>query len=146
MKLVDDFLKIYTPFQRLYEMGRCGKFAEFSVHVYGGERQIPHFHFVKKQAKKNQPKEGCICLTEAKYYIHSGKTATLNQSERKELMEYLRSIEPSSEVPYYQFLCDKWNENNRDNSDSQKVQTSAVIPDYLNELGKADNVYVEHDF
>lgn len=145
MKLVDEFLKTYTSSQHLYEMGQCGNFAKFSVHVYGGERRIPHFHFVNKQAKKNLPKEGCICLTEAKYYIHSGKRATLNQSERKELMEYLQSIESSSGVPYYEYLCRKWNKNNRDNPDSQKVQTSAVIPDYLNELGKANNVVYEHD-
>lgn len=139
MKLVDEFLKTYASSQRLYEMGQCGNFAKFSVHVYGGERRIPHFHF------KNNDEEGCICLTEAKYYIHSGKTATLNHSGRKKLMEYLRSIEPSSGVPYYEYLCRKWNKNNCDNPDSQKVQTSAVIPDYLNELGKADNVIYEHD-
>lgn len=134
MKLVDEFLKTYASSQRLYEMGRYGKFAEFSVHVYGGERRTPHFHFETKQTKKNQPNEGCICLTEAAYFIHPGKTATLNRDEREELMKFLQSIEPSLKVSYYEYLCNKWNENNHDNNDAEKIKDFTAMPDYLNDL------------
>ena len=104
MKLVDDFLKSYS-FQQLREMAYGGKFAHFIIQVHYEEGMRPHFHFINKQAKKNQPKEGCIHLTKVEYFKHSGKTATLNHTEREELMKHLQSLEPSLCITYYEYLC-----------------------------------------
>lgn len=128
MKLVEEFLKMYISSQRLYEMGQVGRFSSIVLIVRNDEGQIPHFHFIKKQAKKN--KEGCVCLETAEYFIHPGKTATLSGSERDLLIEFLQSTEPFSKKTYYEKLCDKWNELNRDNKDAKLIENIPAMPNY----------------
>lgn len=134
MKLVDEFLKMYMSSQRLYEMGQCGRFSSIVLIVHNDEAQIPHFHFRKKQVKKNQPKEGCICLETAEYFIHPGKTATLDGKERDLLIEFLQKIEPTTQMTYYERLCNLWNKLNRDNRDAKLIENIPAMPDYGNGL------------
>ena len=130
MKLVDEFLKMYMPSQHLYEMGQVGRFSSITLIVHNDEGQIPHFHFIKKQAKKGQPKEGCICLETAEYFIHPGKTATLRGKERDLLIEFLQSAVPFSKKTYYEQLCDAWNDLNRDNKDAKLIEHIPDMPNY----------------
>lgn len=132
MKLVEEFLKMYISSQRLYEMGQCGRFSSFTLVVRNDKAQIPHFHFINKQAKKNN--EGCICLEKAAYFKHPGKTATLSGSERDLLIEFLQKTTPFSKETYYQSLCRKWNELNRDNKDAKLIEKIPDMPDYKNGL------------
>ena len=134
MKLVDEFLQMYTSSQRLYEMGQVGRFSSITLIVHNDEAQVPHFHFRKKQAKKNQPKEGCICLEKAAYFKHPGKTATLDSTERDLLIEFLQKIEPITQMSYYERLCNKWNELNRNNKDAKLIEKIPTMPDYENGL------------
>lgn len=125
MSLVDAFILTH-----LREEGRIGRFSDFIIFIRDDEGQIPHFHFINKQAKKKQPKEGCICLEEPMYFIHPGKTATLNHTGREDLVKFL--LKPSRSMPSmtnYAYICRMWNLYN---PKSPQVNECRNMPDYTN--------------
>ena len=61
--------------------------GECKICVYGGERNIPHFHIESTSSNF----VCCVRIYEPYYFIHPGKEGTLNSAQRKELDKYLRT-------------------------------------------------------
>lgn len=123
-----EFDEMVEKRQRLYEMARVGIFGAYKIYVYGGERDVAHFHFLSKQTGA----EGCIKILTNEYYKHGGHNAVLNAKERKELVIFLKApYEKNRSMTNYQAICVFWeacNENYLLPGDPLKIK----MPDYEN--------------
>ena len=101
--------------------------GECKLYVYGGERNIPHFHIESKDGKF----VCCVQIYEPYYFIHPGKEGTLNSAQRKELDKYLRSAYKTPvggvKITIWQMICIDWNNANPDYAVFKK---NATQPDY----------------
>lgn len=126
--LDDTYSKIDEFGHHLYEMAQVGRFGNFKICVYGGERDISHFHFINTSTQK----EGCLQILKNEYYIHGGHNLVLNAKERKRLVDFLASTNKDEpKETNFQALCVEWNRNNP-NFILPKKPTSILMPDYLN--------------
>ena len=76
VEIRDD--KRYNPGK---DIGEC------KIEVYGGERDIPHFHIFNKDGSFDT----CIKIYSAEYFHHEGHIGVFNSSkDRKELDKWLR--------------------------------------------------------
>lgn len=124
----------------LYEMAQVGRVANFKILVYGGERDIPHFHFEDTKTRKG----GCLKILSAEYYSHGGHDLKLNSKERKALVAFLKA--PCRDDPTktnFQAICFDWNQNNPDYRIRQNIR-NIEMPDYASIKMKA-NESVEDD-
>ena len=123
----DDVLnKIDEELQPLQEMARIGNVGNFQISVFGGERNIPHFHFFNTQTKE----KGCIKILTCEYFKHGKYTAELNSGERKDLQNFL-SKSTDDEIykegtTNFKVICHEWNKNNPEN----KIDINTKQPDY----------------
>lgn len=121
MTLVKSFMQQF----HLTEMAQFRAFLGYTIAVYPTEGTKPHFHFIHKQTSR----VGCIYLTKPKYFKHSGKTATLNQSERKELMKFLCKKDAQGRT-FYKRLCFIWNSAAVGRPKAIIVPDDQIMPDY----------------
>lgn len=112
----------------IYSMARIGKFtcnSTFDVRVYSDEGPIPHFHIVNTQTGE----EGCVRITEPKYFSHGTKEMKLTSKQKKKLIEYL-STPSKFEEDYgktpYELIWEEWNRNDPDN----RISKPESMPDY----------------
>lgn len=112
----------------IWSMARIGEFhcnTLFSVRVYSGEGDIPHFHIVDVQ----NGNETCIRIDVPEYFLHGDKTFTLNSKQKKKLIEFLNTVSEYEEdcgKTYYELIWEEWNRNNREH----RIPKPEVIPDY----------------
>lgn len=124
----EEFENLLEQKQQLYEMARIGVFGEYKIYVYGGERDIAHFHFISRQTGA----EGCIKILTNEYYRHGGHNATLNSKERKELVRFLKSpFEYNHAMTNYQAVCMIWNTCNERYLLHGNI-LGIIMPDYEN--------------
>lgn len=121
MTLVKSFMRQF----HLTEMAQFRAFLGYTIAVYPTEGTKPHFHFIHKQSKR----VGCIYLTKPNYFKHSGKTATLNHTEREELMKFLCKKD-SKGWTFYQRLCFIWNSAAVGRPKAIIVPDDQIMPDY----------------
>ena len=86
--------------------------GECKICVYGGEKNIPHFHIESTSSNF----VCCVKIYEPYYFIHPGKEGTLNSAQREELDKYLRTkykpaIGKSNET-IWERIADYWNNAN----------------------------------
>lgn len=109
-----------------YEMSSVGSFAKetLTIWVYGGEGNIPHFHFVNKEKGIH----GCVRIDAPEYFTHGGATSTLNSKQKKALVEYLSSpYDGDLGFPIWKAVLLLWNSNN---SSDERLPLSTPMPDY----------------
>lgn len=139
----------YSGDERFLEMATVKwGFDSIKLAVYGSEGPIPHFHFYKgiapeKSIPPNTKGGGCICIEEAKYFVHSSHKATLNNKEAEHLIDFLRMQNKTfPELTNWQYILGLWNDSN---SDQKQVSLDLKIPDYtgnmesIKESGKRKN-------
>ena len=119
------------------------------ISVYGGEREIPHFHIKdpegasdkwRKKTGKKKGYECCVCIEQANYVIHAGKTDTVGESEIRKLIKVLKSPDTSGEygnISIYERICIEWN---GDKDNIIHVDENGDMPDYSN-LNSNKKVY-----
>lgn len=100
-----------------------GRHKTVKIYVYGGEGPVPHFHIISKekhQGNKQLPAI-CVCIFEAKYFIHSKNNTSLNgtfdsNSEAKAIDKYLRNKYKANGVDFgitlWQHMVNLWFEKN----------------------------------
>lgn len=111
----------------LHEMAQIGKADNLKVYVYGGERDIPHFHFQNMRTKE----DGCLKILSNEYYSHGGHSLILSSKERQQLVRFLKA--KNKDVPSetnFQAICVAWNQANPDFRLPQKP-LDIKMPDYL---------------
>lgn len=106
----------------LLEMARVGSVAGYEVSIYGGEGNIPHFHFYTKDREK----EGCIRIDRAEYFTHGNKNTKLNSKERKLLVTWLCSNHNVLPITIWEYICILWDDNNPDYVLTDDIK----MPDY----------------
>jgi len=109
----------------LNEMSQAGEFDGLTVHVYGNEGHIPHFHIIEGNPKFPK-REVCVKFNVAEYFIHGKKDGTLNSKEQKELVIFLKEMDPDSDSTYWKSMIFLWNKMNPGN----KINKDMAIPDY----------------
>ena len=113
-------------------------FMSIKLAVYENEGSYPHFHFYKGlKPEGGIPKEyrnggGCICLEEAKYFIHENHTETMEPKEIKGLIKFLKSPHKSfKNITNWEYIIDLWNTNN---TDQKQLDLSISIPEYKSDM------------
>jgi hypothetical protein len=113
--------------QELNEMAQIGEFDTYAVWVRTNDPgNIPHFHVwdINTHGDKFHT---CVRLDKPEYFHHNGKEDSFNSKEKKELMQFLSSIDIDEEDrTYWQTLVIEWNRNNS----SRKVDKNLSMPDY----------------
>ena len=101
--------------------------GECKLYVYGGERNIPHFHIESSDGKFIC----CVKIYEPYYFIHPGKEGTLNSAQREELDKYLRTFYKTPvggiKITIWQMICIDWNNANPNYA---VFKNNATQPDY----------------
>ena len=100
-----------------------------TIHIYSGERTIPHFHIESNDGKFIC----CVCILKPNYFIHPGKEGTLNSKQCKELDEFLRSEYKGApfikgKITIWQMICIEWNNNNP--KYAFEITKNTTQPDY----------------
>lgn len=138
---VDHYKDGFEPF---FEMSSIrGGFKNIKLAVFGGEGDLPHFHFFHNvAADRGIPQEkakggGCLCILEPKYFMHSGHTETLTSDEIKELIKFLKSPMKNIDISIWTYIINLWNDNNEDRT---QVPIDAKIPNYHSGM---DNIHSE---
>lgn len=85
---------------------------------------IPHFHIVDKTTLGSKF-HTCIKIESAEYFHHTGKEATLNSKQRKQLVSYLSGTIRNN-LTAWEYLVTTWNLNNS----SMKIADTQSMPDY----------------
>ena len=93
-----------------------------TIHVYGGEGEIPHFHI----RNKNGSFETCVRLYEAKYFKHQGKSDSLNSKQMKFLDKAMRTRHKDLVETNWEFACVLWDSANK----TSLFSKSKKQPDY----------------
>lgn len=113
----------------ILSMARIGEFncnTLFSVRVYSGEGQVPHFHVIDVQ----NGNESCVRIDCVKYFSHDTKVYKFNSKQKKKLTEFLNTVSPYEEdegKTYYMLIWMEWNRNNP----NYRISKPTSIPDYL---------------
>ena len=110
-------------------------FESIKLAVYDNEGSgYPHFHFYKgckpEGGIPNSKRAGggCLCFESANYFTHHGHKDTMNKTEIKELINFLKSpVKNNDEIIVWKFLIMSWNGQN---PDERQLPTSLEIPDY----------------
>ena len=90
----------------------------------------PHCHVIETSENNGKQFHSCVCLEQAKYFIHKGKEDTFNSKQRKEFDKIMRSrLKRGDKSTVWNILVQTWNKYNR-----KKVEVSE-IPDYTNLSG-----------
>lgn len=113
--------------QRLREMAMVGKFDDFTITVFGGERNISHFHICR--GKPESPTwETCVRLDQAQYFHHGSKREVLNSREKDDLVAFLEKPFPRPRFAgtNWEFIVFLWNVNNPQFA----IGDDAPMPDY----------------
>lgn len=88
--------------------------GSIKITIYGNEAYgIPHFHILKKTNER----VSCICLFEARYFVHGGYKALLNSKQKKQLDKILRlpnKTEP--ELTNWEYMAKYWISHNDSNN------------------------------
>lgn len=110
------------------------KTINYQLYVYSDEGPIPHFHLLEK-FDTNRRVDTCICIFQAKYFVHGNHTSTLNNKELKILDSFLRS-EVSVGVSYWQYIVLIWDTNNEYNKERYpQLRYVSKQPDYTKTNG-----------
>ena len=120
---VDEF----DHYDYLGEMAKVGTFYNIEIFVRTNDPgKIPHFHFLDKN--KDKDNEGCIRIDRPEYFDHEGKKLHLNSSQRKEMVEFLKSSyrRKSLGITNWEYLVLLWNDNNSD----VEIDDDTEMPDY----------------
>lgn len=113
---------------RLNEMARVGFFDEYEVYVHTDDAgHIPHFH-LRDSATQGRMFETCIELKTNKYFHHGAHQGVLNSGERKDLAEFMESMNTKLNMTNYKATCILWNMNN--SKDNIEVNDNMIIPNY----------------
>lgn len=99
----------------LLKMAQVGKFSSYTVSVYGGEGNIPHFHFYTKDRSIS----GCIRIDKAEYFVHGKCKDKLSAQDKKKFVEWIKSTETpfkkyTNELTVWEYIRILWDENNED--------------------------------
>lgn len=113
---------------KLDEMARVG-FTKNNIEILiytDDPGKIPHFHFFDRN--KDKDNEGCIRIDKPEYFNHNGKDLKLNSSQRKELIDFLKSDHKGKRFngTNWEFIVQMWNDNNSD----VEMDEDTPMPDY----------------
>lgn len=111
----------------LFEMAQVGKFSSYTVSVYGGEGNIPHFHFYTKDRSTS----GCIRIDKAEYFVHGKCKDKLSAQDKRKFIEWITSTETpfkkyTDKLTVWEYIKILWNENN----EVYKISDDIPMPDY----------------
>ncbi len=103
------------------------------VYVYNKEGEYPHCHIVF-----DDKEDCCIMLDRANYFIHPGKTATLNKSQLKQFVKWCNEKNTNKKIntgddnsfTNFKAMLFLWNKNNPEN----KIKASSSIPEYKSDM------------
>lgn len=112
----------------LNEMARIG-FTDDGYEVYirtDDPGNVPHFHYWDRETKGDKF-HSCIRLDCPKYFLHEGKTDTLNHRQKKELVNLLKKSYRDTEKTLWDHLLMEWNDNN----EHIKVDETTPMPNYM---------------
>lgn len=123
--------KIINSFEFLDEMARVGyvnknlnpkEKSNIQIVIYtddGGK--IPHFH-VKVQGSS----DACIRFKSAEYFCHGKHDGVVSTVTAKQIDSLLRMKYKNTEMTYWQYAVNLWNDNNSD----EEIPEDLVQPDY----------------
>ena len=113
----------------LMEMARVGQYKNYEVIIWTNDNgKVPHFH-LRDSNTHGEEFHTCICINEAKYFLHTGKEDKLNAKGRRELSDFLNSKSNAKRFESFtnwQIVLTLWNMNNSD----VLVDEDLVMPDY----------------
>lgn len=90
---------------------------------------VPHFHYRKKEKGKPCLFHTCIRFDKPEYYYHTGKEDALNETQKDNLIKFLRKKRDSKKYnwTYWEQLIMSWNHQN-----NYKVCVDDLpMPDYM---------------
>lgn len=122
-----EFKEIKRTKSRFYEMARIEEIGSIFYYINSrDEHNPPHFHFEKKQGKKNT--EGRILFEAPEYYNNKNIKATLTSDEAEELYDLFSRKVPGDRFnrTYWVRAIDNWNEL----PNVRKLPIDLSIPDY----------------
>ena len=99
-----------------------------SIYIYSNEgKNFPHCHIIEISENNKKQFHCCVCLHEAKYFIHKGKEDTFNSKQRKVFNKLMKSkVKGTKNKTVWEYLVDVWNKNN---DYKLKIET---MPNYRN--------------
>lgn len=113
----------------LLEMAKIGTTSDsYDIVVRTNDlRKIPHFHYVDHSTFGNEF-HTCIRLDVPEYFLHEGKDDVLNSKQKKNLVSFLKELDPEEDDGRTNFdtLLREWNRNNSD----VRIDYSQDMPDY----------------
>ncbi len=111
--------------EMLMEMATIGYVGKFKIIVWSNEGgNIPHFHIVDTSTL-GRSFHTCVKIEVPEYFHHEGKTGTLNSSQRKALVDFLKK--PFDEdTSNWEYLIMTWNIN----GSGKRLSKKMPIPDY----------------
>lgn len=124
MKKLSQYIKEQE--MAILEMARIG-YLDNALEVYintNDPGHIPHFH-VRDKATRGDNFHTCIEIKTNRYFHHTGKEDVLNSSQRKALMEFVKSKDKYGDE-IWPLIIKEWNRNNSD----FEVDLNQNIPDY----------------
>lgn len=124
------FSRLFSRYEihPIWSMARIGNFnggSKFEVRVYAKEGDIAHFHVVDEQ--KNR--EACVQIEKPEYFIHGKKTFMFNSGQKRELIDFLKTVslyEEDHGKTYCELIWEEWNRNNPDH----RIEKPESMPDY----------------
>jgi len=127
MDYIDSFCIGEFGDEFIFQESGIRGYLSYTIYVYGGERDIPHFHVIKPADNF----ECCVCIYEPKYFDHEGKTSMLNSKERKILNEFLKATSKINRgFSNWQAIEFLWNYANLKKGETPKQSTKSQQPDY----------------
>ena len=102
-----------------------------SIHVQGGEGNIPHIHIMSRRQILLR-----VRLKESKYqrdsYEKNGNGQTLNTKQRKALNKYMHDFVPGSTITNWERMVLSWNSQSAGNPAAIINLKQVSCPDYTN--------------
>ena len=99
---------IKTECKIILEIVENTKYGAVHIYVRDNEGAIPHLLYVV-----NGHPDVCICLYEAKYYIHGSHTETVSSKTLNAINEALKKpCKKNGKISNWEYLCKQWKEKN----------------------------------
>lgn len=133
MKNINEYINDNKNQEMILEMARVGFISKnplLEIYIHTDDPgNIPHFHIrdYVRSGRSGNEFHTCIQFNSNKYFHHDGKEDVLNSSQRKELVEFLRSnYRGRKGYTNWNKLVDDWNDNNS----NMNLEEDINMPDY----------------
>lgn len=107
------------------EIAHIGYVDNLELFVCTDDDNIPHFH-LRDIGTKGEVFHTCIKIDSPVYFHHTGKENILNDSQKKDLVMFLSSINKYSKSTNWKTLIALWNMNN-----SNELPLDLKMPNYI---------------